>query len=223
MTMIHACGARERAREVGLRDLADSELLALLLGTGVAGEPVGQLAAALMEEQGGLHGLARCGLGALAERRGLGTARAMRVAAAFELGRRAAVARELPWVPDSHAVSEWAHGRLDGVEHEELWVLAVDGQQRVRASRRVAAGGLHGLLVSVRDPLRFALREGASAFIVVHNHPSGDPSPSTEDLRFTEQLARAGDAVGTPLLDHVIVSPGRHRSLLDEGLFSQRE
>jgi len=213
-------GARERAREVGLRDMADCELLALLLGSGATGAAPTALAAALIEDHGGLSGLARSGFGAIAERRGLGTARAMRVAAAFEIGRRACVARELPWLPDSRAVSEWAHGRLDGVEHEELWVLAVDGQQRVRASRRVAAGGLHGLLVSVRDPLRFALREGASAFIVVHSHPSGDPSPSAEDLRFTEQLARAGDAVGTPLLDHVIVAPGRHRSLLDDGVLS---
>ncbi len=161
-------GPRERAREVGLREMADCELLALVLGTGVAGEPVARLASSLIEEQGGLGGLARCGFGALAERRGLGMARAMRVAAAFEMGRRARKPRELPWVPDSRAVAEWAHGRLDDLDHEELWVLAIDGQQRVRASRKVAAGGLHGLLVSVRDPLRFALREGASALILVH-------------------------------------------------------
>lgn len=219
----HSAGARERAREVGLREMADCELLALVLGTGVAGEPVGRLASSLIEEQGGLDGLSRCGFGALVERRGLGMARAMRVAAAFEIGRRACASHELPWVPDSRAVAEWAHGQLDTVDHEELWVLAVDGQQRVRASRRVASGGLHGLLVSVRDPLRFALREGASALLVVHNHPSGDPSPSAEDLRFTEQLARAADAVGTPLLDHVIVSPGRHRSMLDDGLLPTLE
>jgi len=211
-------GARERARELALADLADAELLALVLGTGVAGEPVSRLAATLLEE-GGIEAMARAGFGELAERRGLGEARAMRLAAAFELGRRASRAHvPLPWVPDSRAVHAWSRRRFDRLPHEELWVLAVDGQNSVRAARRVATGGLHGLLVSVRDPLRFALREGASAIIAVHNHPSDDPSPSCEDIRFTEQLAAAAEVVGTPLLDHVIVAGDRHRSMLDDGL-----
>ncbi len=219
MTMM---GARERAREFGLSDLADAEVLALVLGTGVVGEPVARLAATLLEELGGVEGMGRLGFGALAERRGLGVARGMRVAAAFELGRRAATERApLPWLPDSRAVHEWARPRLGALDHEELWVLALDGQHRVRAARRVAAGGLHGLLVSVRDPLRFALREGASAIVMLHNHPSGDPTPSVEDIRFTEQLREAADVVGTPLLDHVIIGAGRHRSMLDDGILSR--
>jgi DNA repair protein RadC len=221
MTQARAAGARERAREVGLDDLSDGEVVALVLGTGVVGEPVGVLAASLLEDLGGVAGLARAGYGELAARRGLGVARALRLAAAFELGRRADAARsELPWLPDSRAVAAWARGRLGRLDHEELWVLALDGQHRVRAARRVAAGGLHGLAVSVRDPLRFALREGASAFVVVHNHPSGDPSPSGEDLAFTERLRLAADAVGTPLLDHVIVAGHRYRSMLDDGLLT---
>jgi DNA repair protein RadC len=212
-------GARERLREVGLRDLSDAEVLALVLGTGSVGEPVAVLAAALLDELGGATAMARLGYGALAERRGLGVVRAMRVAAAFELGRRASwVEGALPWVPDSRGVFAWARGRLSDLDHEELWVLALDGQHRVRAARRVAAGGLHGVHVAVRDPLRFALREGASAIIVVHNHPSGDPTPSLEDLRFTEQLAAAADAVGTPLIDHVVVGGERYRSMLDDGV-----
>jgi len=219
MMQANVMGARERAREVGLRDLSDGEVLALVLGTGVVGEPVSVLASALLDENGGANGLARTGVGTLAERRGLGAARALRVAAAFELGRRATQTdAPLPWTPDSRGVFVWARARLRDLEHEELWVLALDGQHRVRAARRVAAGGLHGMHVGVRDPLRFALREGASAFVVVHNHPSGDPTPSLEDLRFTEQLAIAGDAVGTPLLDHVIVAGDRYRSLLDDGV-----
>jgi DNA repair protein RadC len=216
-------GARERAREVGLRDLSDGEVLSLVLGTGAVGEPVAVLASALLEEHGGARGLARAGFGVLSERRGLGAARALRVAAAFELGRRTAQSdAPLPWTPDSRAVFVWARAKLAGLDHEELWVLALDGQHRVRAARRVAAGGLHGMQVSVRDPLRFALREGASALVVVHNHPSGDPTPSLEDLRFTEQLAAAGDAVGTPLLDHVVVAGDRYRSMLDDGVLGAR-
>jgi DNA repair protein RadC len=221
--MMHAVGARERAREVGLGDLADAEVLALVLGTGVVGEPVSVLAASLLEELGGPAGMARAGFGELAERRGLGLARALRLAAAFELGRRAeAAGSELPWLPDSRAVAAWARGRLGRLDHEELWALALDGQHRVRAARRVAAGGLHGLAVSVRDPLRFALREGASGFVVVHNHPSGDPAPSAEDVAFTARLAEAAGAVGTPLLDHVIVGGSAYRSMLDDGILVSR-
>ncbi len=216
-------GARERAREVALRDLADAEVLALVLGTGVAGEPVAVLAASLLEAFDGVEPMARAGFGEIAGRRGLGVARALRLAAAFELGRRARAAREdLPWAPDSRGVAAWARAKIADLEHEELWVLALDGQHRVRAARRVASGGLHGLAVSVRDPLRFALREGASAMVVVHNHPSGDPTPSIEDLAFTERLVAAGDAAGTPLLDHVVVAGERHRSMLDDGLLPER-
>ncbi len=210
-------GARERAREVGLRDMADVELLALVLGT-LGAE---RHASALLDETGGIDAIARAGFGELAERRGIGVERGMRLAAAFELGRRVATGRaSLPWLPDSRAVHEWARPRFDALDHEELWVLALDGQHRVRAARRVAVGGLHGLHVSVRDPLRFALREGASAIVVLHNHPSGDPTPSIEDLHFTEQLRAAADVVGTPLLDHVIVAGKRHRSMLDDGILA---
>ena len=218
MAQSNVFGARERAREVGLEDLSDGEVLALVLGTGVAGEPVSVLAASLLEDCGGPAGLARAGYGELCARRGLGVVRALRLAAAFELGRRAQTRAELPWLPDSRAVAAWAVPRLGRLDHEELWALALDGQHRVRAARRVASGGLHGLAVAVRDPLRIALREGASAFVVVHNHPSGDPSPSAEDLVFTEKLATAADVAGTPLVDHVIVAGERHRSLLDDGL-----
>ena len=214
-------GARERAREVGVEDLGDAEVLALVLGTGLAGEPVAVLAHSLLEAFAGLGGMARAGFGELAERRGLGVARAMRLAGAFELGRRAHVARaELPWTPDSRGVAAWARGRIGHLDHEELWVLALDGQHRVRAARRVAMGGLHGLAVAVRDPLRFALREGASAMVLVHNHPSGDPTPSLEDIAFTDRVCKAGEAVGTPLLDHVIIAGERHRSMLDDGMLA---
>jgi DNA repair protein RadC len=220
--MMQTSGARERAREVALAELADVELLALILGTGVPGEPVPRLAASLLEELGGACAMAHAGIGELAAHRGLGEARAMRVAAAFELGRRASVTPvAYPWMVDSRAVAAWGKRRLGCLLHEELWVLALDGQHRARSARRVAMGGLHGVSVSVRDPLRLALREGASAIVAVHNHPSGDPSPSLEDIRFTEQLAAGADMVGTPLLDHVIVAGDRHRSMLDDGLLER--
>ncbi len=211
-------GPRERLADVGIDALGDAELVALLLGTGHPAESVEVLAHRLLEEQGGLEGLARAGAGELAGRRGVGAAKGARIAAAVELGRRVsmATARTLSVrLPDSRAVDAWGRPRLGGLDHEELWLLALDGQNRLRAARRVASGGLHGMFVSPRDPLRAALREGASAFVLVHNHPSGDPTPSPEDITFTAKVAAAARVVSTPLLDHVVVSRTRFASMLE--------
>jgi DNA repair protein RadC len=207
--------------EVGVESLCDEELLALLLGTGTAFESVGVLAVRVLEEQGALEGLARAGVGELSRRRGVGWAKAARVAAAIELGRRVSVSsrhRGAVHFPEASAVARWADGHLSSLDHEELWVLALDAGNGLRAARRVAVGGLQGVFASLRDPLRVALREGASAFILVHNHPSGDPTPSVEDIEFTERMARAGDLVGTPLVDHVVVARGASTSMLEQHL-----
>jgi len=217
----HRSGPRERLLDTGVESLCDEELLALLLGTGSAAEPVGVLALRLLEEHGALEGLTRAGVGELSARRGVGLAKAARVAAAIELGRRAFVARRHGShfrFPEATAVAAWAERHLSALDHEELWVLALDAGNGLRAARRVAAGGLHGLSVLARDPLRVALREGASGFILVHNHPSGDPTPSREDVEFTERIARAADVVATPLVDHVVVAQGSHVSMLERQL-----
>jgi DNA repair protein RadC len=152
--------------------------------------------------------------------RGLNARSRLRLLAAVELGLR--VACELatlraPALPDPAAVAAWGT-RLLALDHEELWVLALDGRNGLRAARLVASGGLHGLSVALADPVRVALRAGASAFVLVHNHPSGDPTPSAEDERFTERVAEAARIVGVPLVDHVIVARGGHESLLDRGV-----
>jgi DNA repair protein RadC len=142
----------------------------------------------------------------------MGPAKGARLAAAVELGRRAILAGSrdaIARVPDRKAVEAWARVRLATLDHEELWMLALDGQHGLRAARRVASGGIHGLHVAARDPLRMAVREAASAFILVHNHPSGDPAPSEEDVSFTRAVADAGAIVGIPLLDHAIVARRR--------------
>jgi len=205
-------GPRERAIAVGIDQMGDADLVALVLGTGCPGLPVGVLAATLLDEQGGLGGLARAGIGELGKREGMGPAKGARLAAAVELGRRAILAGSadaLARIPDRKALETWARARLATLDHEELWLLALDGHHGLRAARRVASGGIHGLHVAARDPIRVALREAASAFILVHNHPSGDPAPSDEDVAFTRAVADAAAVVGTPLLDHAIV--GRRR------------
>jgi DNA repair protein RadC len=214
-------GPRERLVMMGIDTLADSELLVLLLGSGNATEPVEVLATRILHEHGGLEGLVHAGAGELATRRGLGVAKGARIAAAVELGRRIGLASERiasTRLPDCRAVDAWARTRLAALDHEELWVLALDGNNGLRAARCVARGGLHGMYVASRDPLRAVLREGASAFILVHNHPSGDPTPSAEDISFTASLSAAADVVATPLLDHVVVARKGFVSMLERKL-----
>ncbi len=217
-------GPRERAIEVGVDALGDAELIAIVLGTGCAGLPVSMLATTLLEEWGGVGRLARAGVGELAEQPGVGVAKAARLAAAVELGRRAVFAASLeglPKLPDRTAVEAWARPRLATLDHEELWVLALDGRNGLRAARRVASGGVHGLHVAPRDVLRCVLREAASAFVLVHNHPSGDPTASDEDVAFTSAVERGATAVGTPLLDHVVVARRKSVSMLDAGVLGR--
>jgi DNA repair protein RadC len=130
-------GPRERARQVGVECLGDAELIAIVLGTGCIGVPVGVLAASLLDEHGGLCGLAKAGVGELAERAGVGSAKGARLAAAIELGRRATFAASLnasAKLPDARAVEAWARPRLATLDHEELWVLALDGRHGLRAA-----------------------------------------------------------------------------------------
>jgi DNA repair protein RadC len=214
-------GPRERAVSRGVEALGDAELVAIVLGTGYRGVPVGVLAAMLVEEHGGLAGLARTGMGELIGRAGVGMAKGSRLAAAVELGRRIAFAASLDpstKLPDREAVSAWARPRLATIDHEELWLLSLDGRHGLRAARKVASGGIHGLHVAPRDVLRVALREAASAFVLVHNHPSGDPAASSEDVAFTQAVAHAARVVGTPLLDHVVIARRRASSMLEAGL-----
>jgi DNA repair protein RadC len=210
-------GPRERAFAVGIEQMGDVDLVAIVLGTGCPGLPVSVLAAMLLEEHGGIAGLARAGIGELGQRAGMGPAKGARLAAAVELGRRALMAASIDAsvrLPDRAAVEAWARPKLATIDHEELWLLALDGHNGLRATRRVASGGIHGLHVAARDPIRIALREAASAFVLVHNHPSGDPTPSEEDISFTRAVADAAATVGTPLLDHVIVARKRALSVM---------
>jgi DNA repair protein RadC len=114
--------------------------------------------------------------------------------------------------------------RIAELVHEEMWLLALDGRNHLRSVRRVAQGGLHSTAVSPRDILRLALSDAASSMVLVHNHPSGDPEPSPEDILMTHRLEAAGDAVGVPLVDHVVISnAGSYASMLDLGVLGRRQ
>lgn len=214
-------GPRERALMEGVAVLGDADLLAILLGTGLAGRPVTVVAAALLDRAGGLANLARLAPAAIAEHPGVGLIKALRLAAALELGARAARPVLRARLCNSAEVAAAMGPRLCALPHEEVWLVCLDGRNRLRGARRVAQGGLHGASVQPRDVLRAAITEAASAMILVHNHPGGDPAPSEEDIALTRRLAEAGEVVGVPLVDHVILEPGgRYTSLLDLGVLT---
>ncbi|WP_272418369.1 RadC family protein [Polyangium jinanense] len=214
-------GPRERALEEGILMLSDADLLAIVLGTGLVGCSVFRLANELLDRVGGLEGLGRLGPSAIAEIPGVGTAKALRLLAGLEIGRRSLMRsiRPRPAVCNSATVAAWFTSRLAWREYEELWVISLDGRNGLRSARRVAQGGVHGLGITSRDVLRVALQDTAAALILVHNHPSGDPTPSDADVAMTRKVAEASNVVGVPLLDHVIVSStGDYCSMLDRGI-----
>ena len=203
------------ALDVELERVSDADLVAYVIG-GRATSPSAashEAAAALLTSCAGLADLASVGGGELAERlarahvpRPAASARAL--LAAFEIARRIHVAERV--CPERFRttadVAAWAMPRLGALAHEELWLLALDGRGRLRAARSVARGGLHGAAVRAADPLRIALRASATAFVLVHNHPSGDATPSAHDVVLTREVAAAAVVVGVPLLDHVVVT-----------------
>lgn len=215
-----ADGPRERLRRVGAQHLSDEELIALLLGTGRRGESVSLLAARLLTEAGGVARLVRLGPGALAQIAGIGASKAGRIVAALELGRRA---HEAPWSPgprieSSHDVDALVGPRLAHADVEHFVALALDAKNRVTAELRIAIGGTAACPVAPADVFRALLREAAAAVVFVHNHPSGDPHPSADDVQLTARLVQAGTLLGIRVLDHVIIGRSGHFSLAQAGL-----
>jgi DNA repair protein RadC len=205
-----------------MRELDDDALLALLLGKARNPSDL-EHARALLGMVGGLVGLSRLGPGLLARQTGLGPSRAARLAAAFELGKRQYRRIEAGRRIDTlDAVLEWATPKLVALEHEEMWLLCLDARNTLRCSRKIGQGGLHSLVLTAKDILRPALREGASAIVLVHNHPSGDPAPSPEDVLMTRAVLGACKVVGLPLVDHVIVGRDGAASLLALGVIPSR-
>ncbi len=209
---------RERYTLEGPDPFGPVELLALVLGTGAAGRPAPAIAAELLETFGGLAGIAQAPPAALARVPGVGPARAVRIHAACQLGRRVAPAppRRVTCPSDAAAVLA---PRLGGLPHEELHALYVDRGGRLLAVRRLTTGNDRSTIVDPRQALRPAVACGAGALILGHNHPGGSADPSPEDLAVTRRVGEAADLLGCVLLDHLIVAGdgSRWTSLAERG------
>lgn len=212
---------RERLRAQRARALSGRELLALVLGSGGAGRSAVELAGELLAAvDGSLRRLARSDPAALEAVPGIGPARSAALAAAFELGRRAAAepGRRSARVRGPRDVHRRLGPALRDLRQEEFWAVYLDTQNRVLEERRLTVGLLDVSLIDPREVFRPALTLAARSVLLVHNHPSGDPEPSEEDAEVTRQLAAAGELLGIPVRDHVVVGDGRYVSLMERGL-----
>jgi len=208
---------REKLRKNGPETLSDAELIALLLGSGTRGKNAIQLARELLGD--GLHGLARSDAAALGRVHGVGSAKATRIAAAFELARRLAAvdagegARYEQEILARALISRYAHE-----PQEHLGVVLLDSRQRLLRQCEVYVGTVARAAVSTRDVVRLALEANASGVVLFHNHPSGDPSPSAEDLAFTRRAQQSLALVDVELADHLILGAQRYCSMRGRGL-----
>jgi DNA repair protein RadC len=212
---------RERLMVHGGAALSDAELIAALLGAGTRGRSALDIARELVARFGDLASLGRCEVSDLARFRGLGPAKACALTAALEIGRRAQAPRRLRQaVRCSEDIYRYYAPRMAHLNREVFHTLCLDAKHRVLQDARIVEGGLTTCSVLPREAYAPAMRHGAAAVVFVHNHPSGDPQPSSDDLSLTARLKQAGTVLGIRPLDHIIVGEGRYVSLADAGQFA---
>ena len=209
---------REKLERLGAASLGDNELLAIVLGHGRARSSALDMANALLAG-GGLYGLARVKYGELRQVPGIGAARAAQVLAAIELGRRtlARGGEMRPQLSNPRAVAEYLLPPFGNRTVEQFGVLLLDTKHRVLRTSVLSVGTLDASIVHPREVFREATSAGAAAIVLFHNHPSGDPEPSEDDVRLTERLMAAGVLMGIDVIDHVVLADVRYYSFRENG------
>jgi DNA repair protein RadC len=211
---------RERLKKYGAGSLSNAELLAIILRTGVGGENVLNLATRLLARFGGLIGLARASFSELCGEKGIGVAKAAQLKAATELGRRLLIASpaERPQVKSPADAANLMMMEMGMLEQEHMRLILLDSKNYVLDTPTMYIGSLNTSVIRVGELFREAIKQNSAAIIVVHNHPSGDPTPSPEDVAVTELITQAGQLLDIDVLDHLIVGQQRYVSLKERGL-----
>jgi DNA repair protein RadC len=206
---------REKMERAGIRALGDNELLALLIGHGRPGTTALAIANRVLEHSGGVHGLTRMSLDDLTGLSGVGRALASRTLAAVELGRRTLTSRppERIQVLSARQAAAVLLPEFGAFPVERFGVLLLDTRMRVIRAQLVTVGALDGSQAEARDVFREALRAGAFALVAFHNHPSGDATPSPDDIDLTVRLMAAGEVVGVQVIDHLILADVQYCSI----------
>ena len=211
---------RERIARYGPQALSNPELLAILLRVGMEGENVIQLSQRLLGDFGGLRGLHEATFDDICRKKGIGPAKAAQLLAAIELGRRIG----LETVDEKAAIHSPADAaalveyEMSAFPQEHLYVIVLDTRNRLITIDRLYQGSLNSSTVRVGELFRSAIQKNGAAIIVVHNHPSGDPAPSPEDINLTRSVVQAGKLLDIEVLDHLVIGKGRHISLKERGL-----
>ncbi len=218
--MPHHERPRERLRDYGPEALSDAELLAILLRVGVSGVNVIQLAQQLLIEFGGWRGLQNASFQHVSRQHGMGEAKAAQLKAALEIGRRLAVlgVQDRLQIRSPADVASLMQIEMSHLDQEHLKAICVDTKNRVMKVQNIYIGTLDSAGLRVGEVFKEAIKLNSAAIIVCHNHPSGDPTPSPEDIAVTRQIVEAGTLLDVDVLDHLIIGHGRYVSLRERGL-----
>jgi len=213
---------RERLQKLGVDALSAQEILALILGRGIAGESVMVTAQRLLSQFGNLKGIANASVEELSQVKGIGLAKASQIKAAFELANRLegySEAGDKPLVKTPEEVVNLVRSRLKGKKKEYFLALLLDTRNQLIKVAEISVGSLDSSIVHPREVFREAISASAASVIFVHNHPSGDPTASEDDIKLTKRLTEVGEIVGIDVLDHIIIGDKTYLSLKREGLF----
>lgn len=215
---------RERLLAQGPQALTDAQILAILLRTGGAGQSALDVAHSLLQAFGGIRELGVAAPWELCQHPGVGPAKAAQLLAAFEIGRRVAArplarGRRITTSRDLYEVVQAYLPHVRDRKKETFFVVLLDGRHQFITQVQVSEGTLNASLVHPREVFSPAIRHAAAAVVLLHNHPSGDPTPSPEDIQITRRLVQAGELLGIRVLDHLILGDRSYASLVDLGLF----
>lgn len=213
---------RERLLKLGSEALSAQEILALILGRGVKGESVMVTSQKLLSRFGNLKGIANASIEELTQTKGIGPAKAAQIKAALELSKRLEAdvnENPKPMLKSPEDVAAAVKRQLKGKKKEHFLVLCLDTRNRLINDRLISIGSLDTSIVHPREVFKEAVSSSAASVIFVHNHPSGDPEPSKEDVELTKRLVKAGEIIGIDVLDHVIVCNENYLSLKAKNLF----
>jgi DNA repair protein RadC len=213
---------RERLFKLGSEALSAQEILALILGRGIKGESVIETSQKLLSRFGNLKGIAHASVEELTQTRGIGPAKAAQIKASLELSKRLEADvgdKPKPVLKSPEDVAAVVRSQLKGKKKEHFLVLCLDTRNRLINHKLVSIGSLDTSIVHPREVFKEAVSSSAASVIFVHNHPSGDPEPSKEDVELTKRLAKAGEVIGIDVLDHIIVCDNNYLSLKAKNLF----
>jgi len=212
---------RERLSKFGVEALSVQELLSLILGRGTAGESVTILSQKILSKFGNIKNMSDASFEKLTEIKGIGPAKAAQLVAAFEIGKRMDIPSEItkPQITNPETILAQIKPLLKGKKKEYCILVTLDTRNRMINRQTISIGSLDSSIVHPREVFKEALAASASSVIIVHNHPSGDPTPSEDDIAITKRLAEAGKILGINVLDHIIIGSTAYTSMKARNLY----